>query len=132
MVLATIIDVFAATVGLISGVFFSMGVLTVKDSTLQKIAFQMWDKGFVIATELAQQKAQFMAGAVLLAASFLAQMVGKFLPPASATNFLNSKLIEAAIGVGMAIVFGLMTYLGYRLYRAKLVRTLLAKAETKA
>ncbi|MCK6407107.1 MAG: hypothetical protein L6Q60_13990 [Rhodocyclaceae bacterium] len=65
MNLATTLDLAAAFLGLASGVFFFVGVLHVKDATLQTIATSMWGKGETIATELAQQKTDFIFGVLI-------------------------------------------------------------------
>jgi hypothetical protein len=62
------------------GLFSAVGVLHVKDTTLQTIATSMWGEGLTIATELAQQKSDFILGALLLFFSFLVQVVSKLVP----------------------------------------------------
>lgn len=108
-----------------------MGVLKLKKDTLRIITSSMWDKGKVIALELAEQKAQFIAGAGLLFISFLAQMAARFLPPTVSTPPLEVKLTEAGFGVGLALMLGVSAYFAYRLYRANLIKAVEAAAEAQ-
>ncbi len=132
MNLATVIDISAAVLGLFSGVFFCVGVLYVKDSTLETIATSMWGKGVIIATELAQQKSEFIFGAALLFLSFFVQVVGKFLSPEiGSTAVASSQLIGAALGFCGPTMVLLLIYIPFRRYRTKAVSNLLAAIEGK-
>lgn len=132
MNLATVIDLSASTFGLFSGVFFCVGVLHVKDSTLETIATSMWGEGITIATELAQQKSEFIFGAALLFLSFLVQVAGKFLSPeVAATVVASSPLFGAALGFGGPTIVLSLVYIPYRRHRTKSVRNLMAAVEGK-
>jgi hypothetical protein len=132
MNLATVIELSAAALGLYSGVFFCVGVLHVKDSTLETIATSMWGKGITIATELARQKSEFIFGASLLFLSFLVQVAGKFLSPeVAATVVASSPLRGAALGFAGPTIVLLLFYIPFRRHRTKSVRNLMAAVEGK-
>lgn len=132
MTLATVIELSAAALGLFSGVFFCVGVLHVKDSTLEIIATSFYDSGFTLAKELVQQKSEFIFGASLLFLSFLVQVVGKFLPPdAASTVAASSLLYGAALGFGGPTIALLLIYIPYRLHRTKSVRNLMEAVKGK-
>lgn len=120
MNLATVFDISAATFGLFAGAFFCVGVLHVKDATLGTIANSFWGSGEAVATELIQQKTDFIFGAILLILSFLVQVAGKFLslneaPAASPTSTLNAFVV----GVGVPTAFVALLYIPYRSSREK-------------
>ncbi|PTR16083.1 hypothetical protein C8R31_10297 [Nitrosospira sp. Nsp2] len=77
MTLGLFLDLFALVVGLGSGVAFSMGVLRIKDASLDVIAVAFYDSGAAVAKELAQQKTDFVFGSVLLFFSFALQFSSK-------------------------------------------------------
>lgn len=132
MTLATIIELSASTLGLFSGVFFCVGVLHIKDSTIEIIATSFYDSGIAVAKELVQQKTEFIFGAVLLFLSFLAQVVGKFLPPTVGSTVLVSEpLYGGALGFGGPAIVLLLFYIPYRLHRIRSIRILMAAVERK-
>lgn len=129
---ATVIDIAAPTLGLFSGAFFCVGVLHVKDSTIETIATAFYDSGLTVARELVQQKTEFIFGAAFLFLSFLVQMVGKFLPHEAASAVTVSEpLYGAALGFGGPTAVVLLSYIPYRLHRANSVRNLMAAVSGK-
>lgn len=132
MNLATVIELSAATLGLFSSVFFCVGVLHVKDSTLETIATSMWGKGEAIAKELALQRVDFIFGAGLLFLSFLVQGAAKFLPP-NVALFVVATSAWSGAGValiGPLVLLGLLWFL-WRAGRVKAARALAAAVEGK-
>ena len=79
MTLGLFLDLFALVIGLGSGVAFSIGVLRIKDASLDVIAVAFYDSGVAVAKELAQQKTDFIFGSVLLFLSFALQFSSKAL-----------------------------------------------------
>jgi hypothetical protein len=93
----------------------------------------MWEKGITIATELAQQKSEFIFGAFLLFLSFLVQVVGKFLPPDVAASIISSSsLYGAALGFVGPTILLLLLYIPFRRHRSRSVRDLIESVEVKA
>jgi len=127
---ATALDLAASFFGLASGLFFAVGVLHVKDTTLQTIATSMWGKGLTIATELAQQKSDFIFGALLLIFSFFVQVVAKFLPREIASLAVApSKLSGVALSFGVPAIVLCVLYIPWRLHRKKSVRQLIQSTQ---
>lgn len=92
----------------------------------------MWGKGIVIATELAQQKSEFIFGATLLFLSFLVQVAGKFIPTEIAVTVVTSSpLWGLALGFAGPTIVLLLCYIPFRRHRIKSVRNLLAAVEGK-
>lgn len=133
MNLATVIELSSAALGLFSGVFFCVGVLHVKDSTLKTIATSMWESKPTIARELALQKVDFIFGAYLLFLSFLVQVAGKCLPSNVALSVVvSSTATGVAVGlVGPVVLLSLLWFL-WRAGRVKAARTLAAAVQEKA
>lgn len=130
MTLAIALDLAAAFFGLASGLFFAVGVLHVKDETLYTIATSMWGKGLTIATELAQQKSDFIFGALLLFFSFLVQVVSKFLPQEIASLAVApSQLSGVALSFGVPAIALCTIYIPWRLHRRKSVLQLIQSTQ---
>lgn len=132
MNLINIFELAAAAFGLFSGVFFCVGVLHVKDATLEKIAVSMWGKGQTIAVELAQQKSEFIVGAMFLFTSFFLQIGTKLIPSEWANMSVAGSISDGVlIGIGVPTVVLLITYLPFRQYQRSSVKRLLANVTDK-
>ena len=132
MNLATVIDLVASALGLFAGAFFCVGVLHVKDSTLETIATSMWGKGEAIAKELALQRVDFIFGAVLLVLSFLVQGGGKLLPSSVALSAVTTSTWSGvAVAVGVPLAFLSPLVLLWRAGRVKAAKTLAAATQGK-
>jgi hypothetical protein len=108
------------------GLFFAVGVLHVKDTTLQTIATSMWGKGLTVATELAQQKSDFILGALLLFFSFLVQVVSKLVPQEIASLAVApSQLSGVVLSFGVPTIVLRAFYIPWHLHRRKSVRQLI-------
>ena len=132
MSLSSIIDLSGATLGLFSGVFFCIGMLHIKNSTIENIATSFYGSGFTLANELVQQKSEFIFGAILLFLSFFVQVIGKFIPhDMAATVVAPSHLEGAALGFGGPTIVLLLIYISYRLHRTKVLGDFLAAVKDK-
>lgn len=80
MNLRDFLEIVSAVLGLISGGYFSVGVLKLKTSTIPKVA--MMSGGEFLAEELAKQKADFAFGSLFLILAFLVQIGAKLFPAA--------------------------------------------------
>ncbi|WP_157256630.1 hypothetical protein [Methyloversatilis discipulorum] len=132
MNVAVAIELFAASLGLFSSAFFCVGVLHLKDSTLESIATRMWGKGELIAVELAQQKSDFVFGALLLFSAFTAQFVARLGPPEMSSHRVADSVVVGALGAfGLAGLFVLLLYFPYRRHRRIAVDRLNRSTEGK-
>jgi hypothetical protein len=80
MTVALFLDLFALILGLASGIAFSVGVIRIKDESLDVIAVSHYDSGAAVAKELVQQKTDFIFGSFLLFSSFLLQFTSRAIP----------------------------------------------------
>jgi len=114
MTLGLFLDLFALVIGLASGVAFSMGVVRIKDSSLDVIAISFYDSGAAVAKELAQQKTDFIFGSALLFFSFTLQFSSK------AISDLDSILLPfpRTYGIGFCFILAsILLFLCYFLWR---------------
>jgi uncharacterized membrane protein (DUF485 family) len=122
MSLSTIIDISGATLGLISALFFSIGVLRLKNTTVEIIATSFYGSGYEMAKELMQQKSEFIFGALFLVLSFSFQLFAKFVSPAVYLSFApNSTVCGAGIGVALPLLLLVMVYPFYSTYKTKVL-----------
>ena len=132
MNVAVAIELFAASLGLFSSAFFCVGVLHLKDATLESIATSMWGKGELIAVELAQQKSDFVFGALLLFLAFTAQFVTRLGSSAMLSRSVADSVTAGALGAfGLAGVFVLLLYFPYCRHRRAAVERLKRSIEGK-
>jgi len=103
MTYAAFLDLLSAWLGLISALLFSLGVLQLKDQSLQNIASLAYDSGEQVAVELAQQKVDFQFGASFLALSFLSQIGPKLFPSLQNINAFSSFWVGSAVSLGASI-----------------------------
>ncbi|MBT3067872.1 hypothetical protein [Rhodoferax sp. U11-2br] len=132
MNLATVIELSSAALGLFSGVFFCVGVLHIKDSTIEVIATSHFGSGHAVAKELAQQKAEFIFGAAFLFLSFFVQVVGKCLP-SDVALFVVATTTLSGVGVGLGVpgVLLALLYIPYRLHCENTAKKLATAVEGK-
>lgn len=132
MNLSDIIELSSSALGLFSSAFFCVGVLHIKDSTIDVIATSFYYSGMALAEELVKQKSEFIFGATLLFLSFMVQVAAKFLPQELAsTVVVSSQLYGAALGFGGPTIVLMLIYIPYRRHRTKSVRNLMAAVEGK-
>lgn len=116
MTLGQLLDLSALVLGLYSAVFFAVGVWTIKDATLKKIAVSFWEPGRTIAKELTLQKADFTFGAGFLLLSFGLQFVSKVFV-LSEEPVVCSRAVGVALGVGLSIVVCVASLIPWKIVR---------------
>ena len=77
MPLSTFLNIFGASIGFLSALFFALGTLRLRTKDIVGIAGTYWDFNQHLADSIASQRAEYIAGALLLLASFSLQFVGK-------------------------------------------------------
>jgi len=112
MNLRDILEIVSSIFGLTSGGYFSVGVLTLKTSTLPKIA--ALSGGEMVAEELAKQKTDFAFGAVFLVLVFCVQIVTKIFPAMTSAIATNDFLCGVVISFFIAFLFWLASYFLHR------------------
>jgi hypothetical protein len=105
MSLATLLDLLSSLLGLFSGAFFCIGVLHLKQASVEAIAFSMWEKGITIASELVAQKFDFIAGAILLFSAFAFQFPVKVWPEYFSSIEVSSISCGVALALSVAVFF---------------------------
>ena len=132
MSISTIIDISGATLGLISALFFSIGVLRLKNTTVEIIATSFYGSGYEIAKELMQQKSEFIFGALFLVLSFSFQLFAKFVSPTVFLSFAtNSTIWGACVGVTLPLLLLFMVYPFYSIYKIKVLEKFEKSVEGK-
>lgn len=108
MSLAALLEMLSALLGLFSAAFFCIGVLHLKQSSVEAIAFSMWQKGITIATELVAQKNDFVAGTVLLFIAFALQFPLKVWPDYFSFVVVSTPLSGVLVSLSVSIFLAAM------------------------
>ena len=119
MSLSLFLDVAAALSGLYSGIFFCVGTLHVKNSALESLAVTYWTKGAIMATQLAEQKVDFLFGAGWLIASFFLQLLAEVWPSVDLIIVASSLHIGLALSLSLPTVIVFLTYFSWRRLRKR-------------
>lgn len=120
MSLRDFLEIISAVFGLISGGYFSAGVLVLKMSAVSRVA--TISGGEMVAEELAKQKADFAFGAVFLVFSFCTQIVTKIFPSMMAAIITNDLLCGVVSSFFIALLFWLASYFFHRQCKQKMVQ----------
>lgn len=118
------IDLLSSFWGLISGIYFSIGVLKTSDELIKNISSLFFASGEWVAVVFAQQKVDFQFGIGYLFLSFLSGLVVKLLPALETT--------PAFEWFWPAVPFAFTIAVAPVLVLAPLRKQMLKKAETKA
>lgn len=84
MSLAQFLTVLGAGVGFLAAAFFAWGVLLSSDRDLYEITSMKWDINQHWADSIAEQRADYKVGALLLLLSFFLQLAANLIPPSAA------------------------------------------------
>lgn len=131
MNLSTLLDLWGLVLGLFSAWMFCFSAITVKKESLSIIAFSQWEKGSENAKGLAEQKVDFIFGAILLALSFILQIPGKIWPGCSSIVAASSPQYGAALGFAAPAVVLLLLYIPWHRYRRQAAKSIEEEAKTK-
>jgi hypothetical protein len=108
----TALQVLAAVLGFAASVLFALGSIRLEAQQIHKLASMRWDFHSDVARYLSEQRADYLAGAVLLILSFLAGIVSiapfqfnqVVLPGTPEGTFLGAAILGVAVwAVGIAI-----------------------------
>lgn len=80
MSLPLYLNILGLCVGFMSALFFSFGALAITPAKIQQISASYWDANQHWGDSLAEQRADYIVGAVLLLISFSLQLMGSLLP----------------------------------------------------
>lgn len=110
MTLGLFIDLFALVTGLASGVAFSIGVIRIKEASLDVIAVSFYDSGAAVAKELVQQKTDFVFGSTLLFFSFAIQFASRAIPGLEQIILPLSRLYGIVLSLTLASILLFLCY----------------------
>ena len=120
MNLRDFLEIVSAVFGLISGGYFSVGVLKLKTSTIPIVA--MMSGSEFVAEELAKQKADFAFGSLFLALAFLVQIATKVFPVVVSVTVTSGFLCGVVSSFFIAVLFWIASYFLHRQFQEKLVK----------
>ena len=121
MNLRDFLEIVSAVLGLLSGGYFSVGVLKLKTDTIPLVA--MLSGSEFVAEELAKQKADFAFGSLFLALAFIVQISTKVFP-AAVSIAVTGEFICGVIGsFSIAVLLWIASYFLHRRFQEKLVQT---------
>jgi hypothetical protein len=102
MPLAVFLNILGAFVGFCAGIFFAKGAIKMTPEKIQKIAATYWDSNEHWGYSIADQRADYIAGGILLVLSFSFQLTANFVPASFEPSFLQP--FSCAIAEVFAIV----------------------------
>ena len=106
MLLSTFLNILGACIGFMSASFFAYGALTMTAEKINIIAATYWDANQHWGDSIAEQRADYIAGALLLLLSFSSQLAANLVPSASAPSLLQP--FGCAIAEIVAVVVALL------------------------
>ena len=106
MLLSTFLNILGACIGFISALFFAFGALMMTAEKINIIAATYWNANQHWGDSIADQRADYIAGALLLLLSFSSQLAANLVPSASAPSLLQP--FGCAIAEIVAVVASLL------------------------
>ena len=89
MPLSTFLNIFGACVGFMSASFFSVGAMMMTPEKIQKVAASYWDANQHWGDSIADQRADYIVGGLLLLLSFSLQLSASLVPSAAQPSLLQ-------------------------------------------
>lgn len=89
MTLAVFLNVIGLCLGFVSAIFFAIGALTMTPAKIQKVAATYWDANQHWGDSIADQRADYIVGALLLLLSFFSQLSATLVPSAFEPSLLQ-------------------------------------------
>ena len=89
MLLSTFLNILGACIGFISALFFAFGALMMTAEKINIIAATYWDANRHWGDSIAEQRADYIAGALLLLLSFLLQLLANLVPSGAQPSLLQ-------------------------------------------
>lgn len=105
MLLSTYLNILGACLGFISAMFFAIGALGMHPQNILKISTSYWDANQHWADSIADQRADYIAGALLLILSFSSQLAANLVPSDAAPSFLQP------LGCAIAEIIAVVSFL---------------------
>ena len=114
MTLAIFLNVIGLCLGFVSAIFFAIGALTMTPAKIQKVAATYWDANQHWGDSIADQRADYIVGALLLLLAFLSQLLATLVP----STFEPSPLQPfgcaiAEIAASLALLLVISVFLRY-------------------
>jgi hypothetical protein len=119
MLLPTFLNILSSCIGLMSAMFFAVGAITMHPQKIFSVAATYWDANQLWGDSIAEQRADYISGALLLLVSFALQLAATLVPAGTAPPLLQP--------VGYAIA-GIVAVLAALLALAVLLRNFVAKS----
>ena len=113
---STFFTVLGATIGFLASVFFCIGALRMRVSDIVDVTSSMWDYNSALVKLWAAQRADYIAGGILLVLAFVLQIIGAVTPSDIQPEIFRpigcvSALIVAAFVVALLLATLLRNYL---------------------
>lgn len=89
MTLAIFLNILGLFLGFVSAIFFAVGALTMTPAKIQKVAASYWDANQHWGDSIADQRADYIVGALLLLLSFSVQLAANLVPSAFEPSLLQ-------------------------------------------
>jgi len=89
MLLSTFINILGACIGFMSASFFAFGALVMSAEKINVIAASYYDANRDWGDSIADQRADYISGALLLLLSFSSQLAANLVPPTSEPSLLQ-------------------------------------------
>lgn len=119
MTLSTFLNILGACIGFMSAVFFSVGATMMTPELICKISATYWDANQHWGDSIADQRADYIAGGLLLLLSFSLQLSANLVPSALSPSLLQP------FGCAIAEIVAVISFL---LVCAVLLRNAISKS----
>lgn len=131
MLIPTFLSVLGLSVGAMSAIFFAAGALFVSTKTLYEITSGAWDvEHHLWSDSIADQRANYIVGALLLLLSFGLQLAAILVPSTSAPSLLQP-LCYAIVGIFAVLALVLGCSLFFRAAHARSTKLQLRQMREK-
>lgn len=112
MTLSIFLSIFGVSIGFLSALFFALGTLRLRAKDIVGIAGTYFDFNQHLADSIASQRAEYIAGALLLLASFALQLAANLVPPTlQPSHFQPFGCALSAIGLALLAISVLSWFL---------------------
>jgi hypothetical protein len=112
MVLSTFLSIFAASIGFMASGFFAIGAMTMTSTKIFEISSTYWDANRHWGDSIADQRADYIIGGLLLLLSFSLQLSAILVPSNIRPSLLQPfGCAIAEIGSGIALILVLALWL---------------------
>jgi hypothetical protein len=102
---STFLNIFGVSIGFLSALYFALGTLRLRTKDIVGIAGTYWDFNQHLADSIASQRAEYIAGALLLLMSFTLQFAANLVPPTLQPSQLQSfGCAFSAIGLALLAI----------------------------